>query len=1150
MATTSMLVEDRRALIDYIRSQLMGPANGAEESLPFGDKPHERYLMGAIFPQGSNTRKMSEEEDSTSIGGADETDNPVSMAYELKPASVGLSFFTKATSLDIQITTAIYEEGRCWSREGLLEDLSPLFEEITRLETSSESISTDLEKIYDESEAEKCWSREAFIEGLLPLVKKRILQRLSTEEISAALAKIHDKNKEGRCWSRNALPEKDSPLIVKLSKQVPSSDTIFDGLAEARSIWREMSGGYLVTVTFINHCKADDKGYFNTSEVLHQVNMRCLPEDRPVEGYPAVNRYSWDSEEEDLALVYNNKKTFGIGHGCAANWPLDNSEAVAWIETAFIPEYEVPPVTAELPHNHPLKNSDAFSLQYLSDSRVSFSEKIEKLDEFADCYGSWINDQVDKLQIPEGLQSASDRIKKRMNFALQRMRKGIKYLASDPTAKHCFELANQAMLMQMIHSTKQYTEAKAVGTHFVPPDYSDSEWSKFRWRPFQLAFQILVIESLANRNSTDRDLVDLIWFPTGGGKTEAYLAIAAFELFYRRIKLGDSGGGTAVIKRYTLRLLTTQQFERAAVLICACESIRQNNTDEFGDESFSLGLWVGGNTTPNKWVEAYEKYSNMLDQERPENSFQLQRCPWCGTMIVPEYIESDANKYGIRAHANHFEFFCPELSCDFHSHLPIQVVDEQLYREPPSFLIGTIDKFARLAWIDEPRSFFCGGADGQRQPPSLIIQDELHLIAGPLGTIAGLYEAAMDVAMQSAGGRPKYIAATATIRRAGEQVNRLYARNVAIFPPQGFSSEDSFFASETAMDEQGNSEPGRLYIGVMGQYHTPVTSLVQTCAALLQAPYELNMNEQSEDGYWTQIIFHNSRRELGKTMTLCRDDIPERIKVICTDENKMRTETEPVEMSANIASREIPAVLEQLTRNRNDKGVVDVLPCTNMFSVGVDVQRLGLIVMNGQPKTTAEYIQASSRVGRGKVPGVVVAFYPSNKARDRSQYESFLPYHQSLYRAVEPTSVTPYAIPAMGRALHAAIVIVMRYCAGLSGEDGAAKFDKSEPRAKKFLGLLLQRMEGAEVDDPTTVSQLREYFGMCVESWQKVAKSARNGDIQLKYNSRNAAQFKTLLQQYKPGSNYQPEVPWATLNSMRNIDQECKIHVWGEKDDG
>jgi hypothetical protein len=373
-------------------------------------------------------------------------------------------------------------------------------------------------------------------------------------------------------------------------------------------------------------------------------------------------------------------------------------------------------------------------------------------------------------------------------------------------------------------------------------------------------------------------------------------------------------------------------------------------------------------------------------------------------------------------------------------------------------------------------------------------------------------------------------------------VRRLYARDCMVFPPAGMTAEDSFFSREEASSE---TNPGRLYIGVMGQYHTPVTSLVHTSAALAQSAIDVSLSDAAADGYWTQVIFHNSRRELGKTMTMSLDDIPKRAEVIATNSAKSR-KIQPIEMSANISSREIPEILEALKAPKGDATAIDCLPCTNMFSVGVDVKRLGLIMMNGQPKTTSEYIQASSRVGRDLIPGLVVAFYPNNKARDRSQYESFIPYHQALYRAVEPTSVTPYALPSMERSLHAALTTVVRYCADLSGNDGAKYFDKDKPVVADAIDSLRKRMLAAEPDDAATRAGIEHYLNRCIEAWQEKAVLSRQSGIQLRYDVKSTPNLEPLLVDYMPGAAVKPEIPWPTLNSMRNVDSDCNVYVWGE----
>jgi hypothetical protein len=1055
---------DRSKIVDYLNAQLVGPAHGDEETLLKKDAPHTYYLMGALFPQGAGIKgPEEEEEDKTS-------DDPIAMAYQLKPASIGLSFFINS----------------------------------------------------NESTPEIC------------------------VELAAAVYTLTDTQ-----WIRGALATRSEPEKHILSPGAGCKISgVLTGRADLVSTWRRMGKGYLITITLVNPRKVIENK-LAPEDVLHQVWFRCSVENSVIDTYPSPNRYSWAKEEEELALIYQHKKTFAIGHGCAPMWPIVKAQPfVESVETSFIPQYEVPPVTSELPDNHALKKSDAFSLQFLSDDSIMWSKKREKLEEFIMSYSTWVKAEALR-PVPEGLENAAIRILSRLDIAVERMNKGLDFLNRNEGARCCFVLANRAMLMQMIHSGNEFGGTIRDANSFVinSPGYGDAKWSFFRWRPFQLAFQLMAIESIGNGNSDDREVADLIWFPTGGGKTEAYLAVSAFELFHRRYQHGDAGGGTAIILRYTLRLLTTQQFQRAATMICACEILRKADTYQWGDEPFTLGLWVGGSTTPNyldsdseKALGSFQKYRTVREQARPENPFQLVQCPWCGTRIVPEQQSKEAKDYGINASASSFRFFCPSKKCSFNELLPVQVVDEALYREPPSFLIGTIDKFARLAWSDEPRAFFTGGQH-KRRPPSMILQDELHLISGPLGTIAGVYEAAMDVVMKKSGANPKYIAATATIRRAEDQVRRLYARECMVFPPAGMTAEDSFFSREEISSE---TNPGRLYVGVMGQYHTPVTSLVHTSAALAQSAIDVSLSDAAADGYWTQVIFHNSRRELGKTMTMSLDDIPKRAEVIATNSAKSR-KIQPIEMSANISSREIPEILEALKASKGDALAIDCLPCTNMFSVGVDVKRLGLIMMNGQPKTTSEYIQASSRVGRDLIPGLVVAFYPNNKARDRSQYESFIPYHQALYRAVEPTSVTPYALPSMERSLHAALTTVMRYCAGLSGNDGAKLFDKDKPAIADAINSLRQRMLAAEPDDVNTRTDIEGYLNRCVDAWQEKAELSRQGGIQLRYDVKSSPHAEPLLIEYMPGSVAKPEIPWPTLNSLRNVDSDCNVYVWGER---
>ena len=361
-----------------------------------------------------------------------------------------------------------------------------------------------------------------------------------------------------------------------------------------------------------------------------------------------------------------------------------------------------------------------------------------------------------------------------------------------------------------------------------------------------------------------------------------------------------------------------------------------------------------------------------------------------------------------------------------------------------------------------------------------------------------------------------------------------------VFPPPGLDADNSFFARK----ETGKA--GRLYLGVMGQVHTPVTSLVRLAASLLEAPVELQLDPEVKDAYWTLVIYHNSKRELGKTMTLSRDDFVKRITFIARNDDEKRKLDNIVELSANRKGSEIPLILQQLSFSvGNKERVVDILPCTNMISVGVDVSRLGLMVIVGQPKTTAEYIQASSRVGRSKVPGIVVTLYSPTKSRDRSHYENFTAYHEALYRHVEPTSVTPYAPPALDRALHASLIATMRLAGGIGEDDKAGRFNPDDPDQGILLIQLKKRMTRA-AESPENIGYIEKKFESVVKRWKDLVDEARKDRLggPLRYEGAGGGKnFLRLLCTFQLPSCE----GWPTLNSMRNVDTEIEIQVYGEE---
>jgi hypothetical protein len=901
---------------------------------------------------------------------------------------------------------------------------------------------------------------------------------------------------------------------------------ILDSSASLDVVWREFGAGALVTVALVNRRRMSGEGGVDPADCLLQVNLRCFPAEGLIPPYPSSLSIQSDEEEEELALLYRNVPTFAVGHGAAAVWGKEEAgQRVSWVGTSYLPSYAIPSVRFELPHA-----GNVLSLLRLSHIDTDTSV-IRDLDRFLDQYDAWAEElKAIAVGIQPRLASAAARLLGRISDASLRMRRGVRLLESDehPEVRRAFAMANRAMLMQMVHTGEDFSGRRKLWTDSLPAarDYDDTSRV---WRPFQLAFLLLTIESVALDESPDRDLVDLIWFPTGGGKTEAYLGLVAFTIFHRRLVRWDAGAGTTIITRYTLRLLTAQQFQRAATLVCACELIRRESPDILGGRPISIGIWIGGGNSPNTYSQAVALLEQIKNKEWTSVSFQVDLCPWCGTEIIPEG-DAPAEAYAVHPANDSFRMACANPECDFRDHLPVSSVDEDLYDNPPTVLIGTVDKFARLTW--EGRAGVFLGTDGD-PGPSLVIQDELHLISGPLGTIVGLYEAAFDVVMRRHGARPKIVASTATIRRAEEQVLGVFARKVVMFPPSGVDADDSYFV------KFDRDKPGRLYCGVMPQGHTPLTAMVHLSAALLQGPWEIPLTPPADDAYWTLVAYHNNLRELGKSVTLAHDDIPARMSVIAEAEDDVRPlhDNEILELTSNVPAAEIPGRLELLQRRRGEKGAVSFVASTNMISVGVDVPRLGLMLVSGQPKTTSEYIQATSRVGRGKVDGLVVTMFSPSRPRDRSHYESFVPYHSALYRAVEPTSVTPFAIPARNRALHAGLVVMARHARGWEPNDAASLFTAADTEWRELVTSFLERVARSEPDETQDVKRhLRELEAR----WAELALASEESGG-LRYSTSGGREHIGLLRRFgETGKG------WETLDSMRNIDMQVSLRVRGE----
>jgi hypothetical protein len=462
---------------------------------------------------------------------------------------------------------------------------------------------------------------------------------------------------------------------------------------------------------------------------------------------------------------------------------------------------------------------------------------------------------------------------------------------------------------------------------------------------------------------------------------------------------------------------------------------------------------------------ARKKTIDFKSDDKKPAPIPLAECPWCGSKFTRDSFFLMADGNGNPDFPKDLVVKCVNPDCEFSGdkQLPILGVDEQIYRRLPAFIIATVDKFASLPWVGRTGALFghverydqngfYGPADPKLgkalgapfAPPDLIIQDELHLISGPLGTIAGLYETVVDeLASRAANGkkiRPKIVASTATVRRAESQIRALFERPAtAIFPPPGPDVEDSFFA----ITEAPPGTPARLYIGVAAQGRSLKVIMLRTALALMsvaQTLYRKNGGKTNRlnplDPYMTLVGYFNSLRELGGSRRIFEDEVISRVERYSKrrrldpgddlfSDRKFRYEIQ--ELTSRVSTNDVANAKRLLGKQFYEDESVDVALATNMISVGLDIVRLGTMFVNGQPKTTAEYIQATSRVGRDvEKPGLVITLFNIHKPRDRSHYERFPTFHRSFYRSVEATSVTPFSPRALDRALAATLVGLCR----------------------------------------------------------------------------------------------------------------------------
>jgi hypothetical protein len=875
--------------------------------------------------------------------------------------------------------------------------------------------------------------------------------------------------------------------------------------------------------------EANLKAYFGVELKIVENKKQILKQ------YNPPQLLDFDEEDNFNKLIYRNFFDYGEGYNTSVNWGKIDSE-LKFISTDFLPEQETPKVDFKPSKiingkiKPRLQNDTTLSMRYLSTlSSANDDEILISLKGFISEYRLWITEKEMEIKNENDLDNKERRLLAKQLKACSnddtRLNRNIDLLKRDVRAMAAFRVMNTAMFMQLHHS-KGIERAKKLNDTGFRDFGNDANYYRtttciegdYKWRSFQLAFILMNVDAFVRPNKGEiitkdifgsgwperNEIADLVWFPTGGGKTEAYLGIIAFAIAYRRFTNAAKGNGTAVLMRYTLRLLTLQQFQRATILICALEVIRKEhfplpNNCSFGDERITIGLFVGSGSLPNKWrgedksmERELKKIANSIEiGKKISTSIPFTECPWCGEAI---FIDQDLNNvshkfgdtYGINDQLN---ICCNNNNCSFkgkgsknrptdETSFPLRLFDEDIYKFPPTLLFGTVDKFAALAnkvsSSNSERDNDSSRLIGKRQsksvlPPELIIQDELHLLLGPLGSAVGLFEKSIDhLCTYLSDGikiKPKIITSTATTRNTDKQIFALFNRRSEIFPKQGILCDDSFFAyyerSEERVEEYTSN---RKYLGILPVGKTQVWMQLRVVSITLchrlkflkenysndeifETPDSLDDLKEVFDYYHTVLSYFNSLKDVGKTQSQLSHYLPGDVNFVTKNtipwsflDGLMRNESEIdySELTGRLSGEEVKTNLSNIERKwtllnfedgknkLNINNPPEFVIATNMISVGIDVSRFNTMVISSMPRNVAEYIQASSRVARRK-EGIVFTIHHPFRSRDISHYQKFKEFHEKFYSYVEPISVTPFANKALDRYFAMFLSVMIRH---------------------------------------------------------------------------------------------------------------------------
>ena len=1159
-------VSVRRYLCDALRIDLVGPRPGdaalQHERLP--QAPSRWYLTGFLAPGDAPEEQLAQDSEEAlddpaePLHGSDDASTPDRGSHKrlFLPSSMGLSMLVdeKTNRLDVAVS---------WG------DYAPEIADTPDAAGGPESVGGAREAPAESGasaaarEGDGSPEDENPPEGENPSEGGRRARRFAPwvrRPGSGAVAIDLDGVAHGRP-TRFELPGSGGLAVVCLVR--PTRVQTLGGARAARA----------VSLFTVNRRPPAPDGDGQDAAFAFQVEMN-VEADRPLiprENLNGLDSGDWDERLADLH--YRDVAEYAVGHNVSTRADLTGDECRR-VRTEWMPRAGVPRVEPSV------IGAVEFGMETLGDLDGAPAAKVG-LEPLVEQYRDWIAAQrQDAAAFTGRRREVAEELVRRADRVADRIQAGIDLL-SEPDVLEAFRIANRAMAAA---ARRRRAQEEGKRPRDVPAP---------AWRPFQLAYILMNLRGIAEPTHPERDVVDLLFFPTGGGKTEAYLGLSAFTLVLRRLRHpGPDSRGLSVLMRYTLRLLTLDQLGRAAALICALELEREQAPERLGEWPFEIALWVGRAATPNymgRKGEAGDKSARVKTLRYARDSLRepplpLEQCPWCGTPFKRQSfrLHPDTNE------PSDLLVHCVNRRCDFAGkrHLPIVAVDEPIYRRLPAFMIATADKFAALPWSGETARFFHGGDPDHPRPPDLIIQDELHLISGPLGTMAGLYETAIDRLCTRRTGdgtvRPKVIASTATVRLAQKQIQALFnRREVDCFPAPGPDRRNSFFArqvSESAEDE-------RLYLGVAAQGRGPKVVFLRSMITLMaaaQAAWEAAGGAGAKvgavaragakvgavaragakvgagarsgaeagagarvkamagagsgvgtgaapnpaDPYMTAVAYFNALRELGSARRIVEDEIGARL-LSCSERKRLDEATglfadrqiafEPVELTSRVGTADVADAKRKLALDFTEDQRVDVALATNMISVGLDITRLGLMLVSGQPKTTSEYIQATSRVGRDPArPGLVVTLLNVHKPRDRSHYERFPAFHESFYRNVEATSVTPFSSRALDRGLPAVTVALARLgIDGLTPTPAARDVETHRAETDAIAGAVGERAQRHADGLPADAGRaVQRRVQSLLDDWAALAREAGEVGVTFGYaRGRNESVSTPLLRE-------------------------------------